>query len=128
MHNTRLTERWQLAEWLARDWQGSYIRNPGKLSAAIMQVLLAGRAPNAPDPKTRHGAQVDVDQLDQNAAVNKAGEIIGNFQKATGTKVSGDALQPYDEVCARPGTLSDVPDNQQHARAHLSGLIRVGCD
>ena len=83
-----------------------------------MQVLLAGRARNAPGPNTRHGAQVDVDQLDQNAAVNKAGEIIGNFQKATGTKVSGDALQPYDEVRARPGTLPDVPDSQQHARAH----------
>ncbi|KAK9825932.1 hypothetical protein WJX81_008374 [Elliptochloris bilobata] len=42
--------------------------------------------------------QVGSDELDQNAAVNKAGAIIGQFQKATGTKVSDTALQPYDEV------------------------------
>lgn len=126
-NDTWLIERRQLAEGLARSWQGPSPRNTlGKLCGANTQVLLAGRAPRVLDPESLCGAQVDVDQLDQNAAVNKAGEIIGNFQKATGTKVSGDALQPYDEVCARPGTLIDMPDNQQHACAHLSCLIRVG--
>ena len=48
------------------------------------------------------GAQVDVDELDQNAAVNKAGQILGAYQKATGTKVSDTALQPYDEVRTPP--------------------------
>lgn len=42
-------------------------------------------------------AQVDVDQLDQNAAVNKAGSIIGTFTPDT-DKVSTDRLQPYSEV------------------------------
>lgn len=45
---------------------------------------------------------MDIDQLDQNAAVNKAGAILGNFQKAakgkTADLVSENALQPYDEV------------------------------
>jgi light-harvesting complex II chlorophyll a/b binding protein 4 len=41
--------------------------------------------------------QVDLDRLDQNAAVNKAGQILGKYaQKAKG--VSRDPLQPYDEV------------------------------
>ena len=98
-----------------------------QLAEAIMQMLLAVRAPDAQNPKTLHGAQVDVDQLDQNAAVNKAGEIIGSFAKATGTKVSGDALQPYDEVRARPGTQSNMLVDQRRACLHSSGFILVGC-
>lgn len=41
--------------------------------------------------------QVDLDQLDQNAAVNLPGRVLG---KATGKteKVSSNSLQPYDEV------------------------------
>lgn len=69
-------------------------------------------------PDAVRGAQVDADQLDQNAAVNKAGEIIGSFQKATGTKVSGDALQPYDEVRARPGNRKSTCMRDSGARAH----------
>ncbi len=42
-------------------------------------------------------AQVGLDQLDQNAAVNKAGAIVGKFA-APKTKLSDTALQPYDEV------------------------------
>ncbi|KAK9811266.1 hypothetical protein WJX72_000882 [[Myrmecia] bisecta] len=41
--------------------------------------------------------QVDLDKLDQNAAVNKAGQIVGKFA-AKNKGVSRDALQPYDEV------------------------------
>lgn len=41
--------------------------------------------------------QVDLDQLDQNKAVNKAGGIIGKYQ-APSKGLSGQALQPYDEV------------------------------
>ena len=42
--------------------------------------------------------QVDLDQLDQNKAVNKAGAIVGSFKAATNSKISDTALQPYDEV------------------------------
>lgn len=41
--------------------------------------------------------QVDLDQLDQNAAVNKAGRIVGSFSPAV-DQVSEDAFQPYSEV------------------------------
>lgn len=41
--------------------------------------------------------QVDLDQLDQNAATNKAGRIIGSFTAAS-DEVSTDSLQPYSEV------------------------------
>lgn len=41
--------------------------------------------------------QVDIDQLDQNAAVNKAGRILGTFTPVV-DEVSTDSLQPYSEV------------------------------
>lgn len=41
--------------------------------------------------------QVDLDSLDQNKAVNKAGSIIGKFSP-TSDSVSTDSLQPYSEV------------------------------
>lgn len=41
--------------------------------------------------------QVDLDALDQNKAVNKAGGIVGKFQGKTET-VSSNALSPYSEV------------------------------
>ena len=41
---------------------------------------------------------MDLDQLDQNSAVNKAGAIVGKFASASKTKLSDTALQPYDEV------------------------------
>ncbi|BDA44939.1 Chlorophyll a-b binding protein CP29 [Coccomyxa sp. Obi] len=41
--------------------------------------------------------QVGIDQLDQNKAVNKAGQIVGKFA-APKSKISDTALQPYDEV------------------------------
>ena len=40
--------------------------------------------------------QVDVDQLDQNAAVNKPGRVVGAF--TTTQEVTGDAFAPYSEV------------------------------
>ncbi len=42
--------------------------------------------------------QVDLDALDQNAAVNKAGQIVGAFAKGKANEISDKALQPYDEV------------------------------
>ena len=51
--------------------------------------------------------QIDVDALDQNAAVNKAGEIVGAFVGDRNEKVSAkDALAPYDEVRLGPTTLN----------------------
>jgi len=41
--------------------------------------------------------QVEVDQLDQNAAVNKPGGILGSFSPVV-DEVSTDSLQPYSEV------------------------------
>jgi light-harvesting complex II chlorophyll a/b binding protein 4 len=41
--------------------------------------------------------QVDVDALDQNAAVNKKGEVVGAFVPVV-DQVSEDRLQPYSEV------------------------------
>jgi light-harvesting complex II chlorophyll a/b binding protein 4 len=41
--------------------------------------------------------QVDLDQNDQNKAVNKAGQIVGQFKVQTDV-VSEDRLQPYSEV------------------------------
>ena len=41
--------------------------------------------------------QIELDQLDQNAATNKPGRILGSF--STGAEeVSTDSLQPYSEV------------------------------
>ncbi len=43
--------------------------------------------------------QVDLDQLDQNAAVNLPGKLVGKVAgKKAGEKVSSNSLQPYDEV------------------------------
>ncbi|KAK9811394.1 hypothetical protein WJX72_003203 [[Myrmecia] bisecta] len=42
--------------------------------------------------------QADLDSLDQNASVNKAGQIIGKYQPAASARVSDTALAPYDEV------------------------------
>jgi light-harvesting complex II chlorophyll a/b binding protein 4 len=39
--------------------------------------------------------QVDLDQLDQNVGVNKAGQIVGKY---SGVKQSNDSLAPYDDV------------------------------
>eukprot|EP00891_Asterochloris_glomerata_P000547 jgi/Astpho2/547/Aster-08207 len=39
--------------------------------------------------------QYDVDQLDQNVAVNKAGNIVGKF---SGVKQDNNSLAPYDDV------------------------------
>lgn len=41
--------------------------------------------------------QVDLDGLDQNKAVNKAGNIVGKFTGSK-SKIADTALQPYDEV------------------------------
>lgn len=41
--------------------------------------------------------QVEVDELDQNAAVNKKGQILGSFAVST-DQVSTETLQPYSEV------------------------------
>lgn len=41
--------------------------------------------------------QVDVDELDQNAAQNKAGAVVGEFSGRK-EQVAADSLQPYDEV------------------------------
>ena len=42
--------------------------------------------------------QVDLDSLDQNKNVNKAGQVLGQFAKAKANQISDTALQPYDEV------------------------------
>ena len=61
---------------------------------------LGGSAPSAQQPLIHPVGvvQVDLDQLDQNSAVNKAGAIVGSFKAATNSKISDTALQPYDEV------------------------------
>merc|ERR1711862_984711 len=41
--------------------------------------------------------QFDLDQLDQNQAVNKAGGVVGSF-KPTVDEVTTQSLQPYSEV------------------------------
>jgi len=41
--------------------------------------------------------QVDVDELDQNAAVNRKGEVVGSFQPVV-DQVDAGSLQPYSEV------------------------------
>ena len=41
--------------------------------------------------------QFDLDQLDQNQAQNRAGNVVGSF-KPTADKVSSQSLQPYSEV------------------------------
>eukprot|EP00898_Chlorokybus_atmophyticus_P002782 jgi/Chlat1/3504/Chrsp23S03692 len=41
--------------------------------------------------------QVDLDDLDQNAAVNKAGDLLGTI-KSSGVAVDSGSLQPYNEV------------------------------
>ncbi|CAG9463099.1 unnamed protein product [Pedinophyceae sp. YPF-701] len=42
--------------------------------------------------------QIDVDELDQNAAVNKPGQVVGTFQPQAEKVSSENKLQPYDEV------------------------------
>merc|ERR1711959_194184 len=41
--------------------------------------------------------QFDLDQLDQNQAVNKAGGVVGSFKPAV-DEVSSQSIQPYSEV------------------------------
>ena len=41
--------------------------------------------------------QVDLDENDQNAAVNKAGQVIGSFSPVV-DQVEAGSLQPYSEV------------------------------
>jgi len=55
---------------------------------------------------------VDIDQLDQNKAVNKAGAILGKFNPVADA-VSTDSLQPYSEV--GPAALL--------ARLHVAQLL-----
>lgn len=43
--------------------------------------------------------QIDVDELDQNAAKNRAGGIIGSFSGRKEQISATETLQPYDEVC-----------------------------
>jgi light-harvesting complex II chlorophyll a/b binding protein 4 len=45
--------------------------------------------------------QFELDQLDQNQAVNKAGGIMGSFKPAAG-EISTQSLQPYSEVFTLP--------------------------
>lgn len=54
----------------------------------------------------RFNAQVDLDQLDQNKAVNKAGGTLGRFNPVA-DNVSTDSLQPYSEVWQH--TLQELP-------------------
>jgi len=42
--------------------------------------------------------QYDVDSLDQNKAVNKAGGIVGGFAGGAGKVDAASSLQPYDDV------------------------------
>ncbi len=46
--------------------------------------------------KPQEYLQFDVDQLDQNKNVNKAGNLIGQF--TPGVKSNNDSLAPYDDV------------------------------
>lgn len=41
--------------------------------------------------------QFEIDQLDQNQSVNRAGSLVGNFQSSS-DEVSTEWLQPYSEV------------------------------
>eukprot|EP00177_Eucheuma_denticulatum_P007158 GFKZ01013012.1.p1 GENE.GFKZ01013012.1~~GFKZ01013012.1.p1 ORF type:complete len:286 (+),score=44.62 GFKZ01013012.1:69-926(+) len=42
--------------------------------------------------------QVDVDELDQNAAQNKPGDVVGEFSQRAEKVSATESLQPYDEV------------------------------
>jgi hypothetical protein len=46
--------------------------------------------------KPQEYLQFDVDQLDQNKNVNKAGNLVGQF--TPGVKSNNDSLAPYDDV------------------------------
>ncbi len=46
--------------------------------------------------KPQQYLQFDVDQLDQNKNVNKAGNLLGSF--TPGVKSNNDSLAPYDDV------------------------------
>ena len=59
--------------------------------------------------------QVDIDELDQNKAVNKAGGIIGKFSPVP-DNVSTDSLQPYSEVRCRLARSRGWP---LHDRVHV---------
>merc|ERR1719160_631518 len=45
--------------------------------------------------------QFELDQLDQNQAVNKAGRVMGSFKPAV-DEISTQSLQPYSEVFTLP--------------------------
>ena len=49
------------------------------------------------DPDACWVAQFDLDSLNQNKAVNKAGGVVGKYATAK-TQVTRDSLQPYSEV------------------------------
>ncbi len=78
--------------------------------------------------------QVDIDQLDQNKGVNKAGGIIGKFNPVADA-VSTDSLQPYSEVqlcCRMPhysSTIVHVAEPRDVAdKSGLAGCsVKFGC-
>jgi hypothetical protein len=53
--------------------------------------------------------QVDIDELDQNAAKNKPGEIIGSFSGRSEKVSATESLQPYDEVRVLPNRCLRIP-------------------
>lgn len=69
------------------------------LSVISRHIRAAGAYPHkASDMNKAWSMQVDLDSLDQNKNVNKAGRVVGQFAKAKANQISDTALQPYDEV------------------------------
>lgn len=55
--------------------------------------------------------QIDVDELDQNAAKNKPGEIVGEFSSRAEKVSATESLQPYNEVCMPSSTAKGTSDD-----------------
>lgn len=70
------------------------------MSSAVLTWLLVTAGDRGFDPlglsKPQEYLQFDTDKLDQNKAVNKAGNLIGKY--TPGVNSGNDTLAPYDDV------------------------------
>merc|ERR1712182_102006 len=82
-----------------RKYEGDALWLPNTTRPAWLDGSLPGDRGFAPPglAKPVEYLQFDLDQLDQNAAVNKSGNVIGSF-KPKADQISSQSLQPYSEV------------------------------
>ena len=70
------------------------------LSTHCTRCWIIAKTPSSSRQRLPCPSQFDLDSLNQNKAVNKAGGVVGKYA-ASKTEVTRDSLQPYSEVQPR---------------------------